>query len=821
MADTPPSTPTTPEPPAAPTVSAVESLREVRTGFAAAVLVLALILGAVAIWYVWDARALGGSGTEAAETWSEGFKNKHVWPILAWSGLFSLAGIVGAVLLLRGGPQADQPERLARMISLYILVGCAALLFIPIYLVSTRPFAQAINPRFIFAVLALGANLVIGMLLYSDASRSKASRVRLFLMVQGLTLGGLAFLLGINLAAWSYWEDFTSGVGTWLERPGVLAWPVALYLGGLALMFISVQPALPLIRQNQTIRRIVFGVNFCVTVFLLLGVLALPNVLAYTQPMTRFFGRSFDWTKGGVYSISPRMSNYLTELKEPVKVYVLMSRGSPITQDTETLLETCRNLNNKVSMEVVPPTQENRTKLLGFMEKYSISDPNGLLVVVGGEDSGNYTFIKAQDLFEQNAGMGRRESQSYTYKGEAALFNALVSLSEGKMVIYVARGHGELALDEQMPPMAAPKARGSAALGTLRQRLTSRKGVEVRSLSIDRALKKVPDDATLVLIARPTQRFDAEEVQVIRQYLQRSASKPAAKTREKDKKKAAEEVPEEKDKTVTAGKLMLLVDPIIVREGGARHVVPTGLEGLLGEYGVNLGLNRVQSVRLQNPLEVAAIPDPRSTNTIARAFSPDPRQTTLFQFTDVRTVEAVAGRPGARHKVEPILVTLPETWVWVETNFDIDPAEYRNRLIRNREQLSKVVKEDPVSIAVAVSDSSTPPGMPRDAAHAGAGVDTPRMVVFGTASWITDEGLAGRQSAFRMDLFNSCVSWLREQSGGMGSSGGTSDEMNKTRQFYEVNIVQTSFWRLVLLPMALMMMTVIALGTGVWVVRRR
>ena len=57
-----------------------------------------------------------------------------------------------------------------------------------------------------------------------------------------------------------------------------------------------------------------------------------------------------------------------------------------------------------------------------------------------------------------------------------------------------------------------------------------------------------------------------------------------------------------------------------------------------------------------------------------------------------------------------------------------------------------------------------PPGMPRDAAHMGQTKETPRLVVFGTAGWLNDESLAGERGIERMDLFNNCVSWLRERS---------------------------------------------------------
>ena len=46
---------------------------------------------------------------------------------------------------------------------------------------------------------------------------------------------------------------------------------------------------------------------------------------------------------------------------------------------------------------------------------------------------------------------------------------------------------------------------------------------------------------------------------------------------------------------MTAGRLMLLAEPFIQKEGDTAKLVPTGLEPLLAEYGVKLGMNRIIS----------------------------------------------------------------------------------------------------------------------------------------------------------------------------------------------------------------------------------
>src|SRR5262249_39462730 len=100
--------------------------------------------------------------------------------------------------------------------------------------------------------------------------------------------------------------------------------------------------------------------------------------------------------------------------------------------------------------------------------------------------------------------------------------------------------------------------------------------------------------------------------------------------------------------------------------------------------------------------------------------------------------------------------------------------------------------------------------------HAGLMKETPRMVVFGTAGWLTDDMLVGARGGQYVDLFTSCVSWLREKS----TTGSTYIE-GKRRSDYDLGLQKPDAGRLLYLPPGLLLMGVVGLGTGVWVVRRR
>ncbi|MFO0845356.1 MAG: Gldg family protein [Gemmataceae bacterium] len=642
---------------------------------------------------------------------------------------------------------------------------------------------------------------------------NQVARLRLELMTLGGVLGLATALLGFILPFTTYREQLAAGLDSWRANPQALIYPGLAVVGGLGLMFLSVQLVRGMERQSQGIRRIVYGYNVVLTTILLLAVLALPNVLAYAEPFTRFFGRPFDWTATDINSISPLMRNYLADLKQPVKAYLLMRRDDQISMDMQTLLDNCKSLNSRFSWELVSPRSiENQSRIAGMMEKYNISDPQGVLLVVGEESEKSkpdFAFVKARDLFEQDFRGGRGAPLSYAFLGENALYNALASLTEGKVVIYFTTGHGELTPEGGMPPgmprnMPRPRAGG---LAKLRDKLTERKSVEVKTLPVDRSLKKVPDDASVVVVARPTTAFNPEEVKVLREYVQRTAKVEKAKDasgRERDEEK------------VTAGKLMFLLEPVIQKEGGNATMAPTGLDSLLAEYGVRVNNDRVISVNRQvrNPLQVLAIPDPESANPVAKAFTPSPTSVTLFLLDNARTVEALDAKGGGR-SVDKLLIAPAQFDIVIDKRLTADPVELANALRADEDRLEKEAAKASPTVAVAVSDGGTPPGMPRDAAHSAELKDTPRMVVFGSAQWVTDEGLEGGRGTLRADLFNSCVSWLRGT-----SSVGAKIEAKKRKE-YDLNIAPQDTGKVMYLPLGLLLLGVVGLGTGVWVVRRR
>ncbi len=64
--------------------------------------------------------------------------------------------------------------------------------------------------------------------------------------------------------------------------------PILALVGGLGLMFASIQIGRGMERQNQRVRLLIYGNNAVLMSLLLLAVLVIPNVLAYAEPLSRY-----------------------------------------------------------------------------------------------------------------------------------------------------------------------------------------------------------------------------------------------------------------------------------------------------------------------------------------------------------------------------------------------------------------------------------------------------------------------------------------------------------------------------------------------------
>jgi hypothetical protein len=647
------------------------------------------------------------------------------------------------------------------------------------------------------SLLVIGAGIWTLMAESAGTLRDQADRLRVAVLIVLGGAGLLTALLGLMLpfssppfSVTNYPDIFEGGVRKWREREN--AWAVTrlvgALLGGLVLMFVGLMQARTFERTSPNLRRLLYGYNAILTSVLLILIVGLINLLPYSgvRPFS-YANEATDWTRTGIHSLHPATKNVLAELKEPVKAYVLGSTNDQVIFETNALLEKCRAIAPQLSWEQLSPFR-NRSDVQELMKEYQLPDPEGVLLVYGTKPNTVHDFIKRSDLFEQK--FSGEASRQFAFKGENALLNSLTFLSSGKKkaVVYFTQGNGEMDFNGRQSDE-----RGlDGGMGILIDEL-NRINYDCHDLTVTANTDKIPEDADIVVIARPREEYPAKFVTALRDYLNG--------TNRKDNKK---------------GKLFVLFD--VVQRGGKGPIIRTGLEALAAEHGVRLGDNRVLDVsNRQEPLLFTTIANTRSTNPIARSFTSE-EGSLLFYLYKARTVEPSQpanppGAPPAPNPAETLLTTLPNQLLIVETDLDTAPRALITDLMRaGPQKISEKLSRSPISCAVTVAEGKTQAPFPGHEFEAKEG--QPRMVVFGDASWISNP-LLQQFAPNHFNLFSSCLSWLAGR-----SDIGTRVPPTQ-HDLYRIKAAPGSGWRLMLLPGALMILGVLGLGVGVWVVRRR
>src|SRR5262249_6642243 len=192
-----------------------------------------------------------------------------------------------------------------------------------------------------------------------------------------LAAGGLIGLittgaLGIGLTI-KWWGTIASGWEAWQGSDGSRIWWTLLALvGGLAIMFLSLQLARTEERTNPLLRRLLYGFNAVLSGLLLLAILVIINLLTYVKwedfesssyailrrlHYLAFINREHDWSRASLYSLSEKSEKILQKLDRPVRVYVVMSTQDELYHPMRALLDNCRAITDQVQVEYVSPTQ--------------------------------------------------------------------------------------------------------------------------------------------------------------------------------------------------------------------------------------------------------------------------------------------------------------------------------------------------------------------------------------------------------------------------------------------------------------------------------
>jgi hypothetical protein len=649
-----------------------------------------------------------------------------------------------------------------------------AVLAVPVTLVSKYEW------EFLPVVITTGALglflIAIGVSLKFLASESgDVDRVRMLVLLASGAGGLLIAATGVCLA-YLWWNV----VPAWLrddEREGLWKIFVAAItlLGGLAVMFVGLQAARAEERTNPALRRLVFGYNAVLSGVLLLILLGVLN--AYVSAR---YTSAIESVDRGDTALSERAVNVAKGLERPVHFFVIWATDDPLVFPLRAFLSNLEDVSSQIRVTYMSPgldTEAIRSLARKYPGKIPERETFGVLVVRGEEKPENATFLNENDLYTQEGGRGSMESPQLKFKGEDRI---IASLMSDKAIVYVTQGNGEPDLNDSSPRSQ------TGGMGVLRERLAARGNMDVRPLNINPADPKVPDDASIVIVANPKPPIGAGFLKALRGYM-----------------------------IDRQGKAVILLD-VPSRESGEKSMPATGLESLLSEFGVEATNERIYTAE-ELPLRTGEVIDDRdfvvlrlasgieqSGSELAKAFKQK-----LIITRGVRVVRPSQSAANPVLRAEPLLATVPQLAVWTETDMSVDPMRTLADFAKNPADARKRISQTPLPAAVVVTQSAPP-------AHPPAGpppTPKPRLIVFGDSTLVTNLFNAEGSPVSAFDFVASTLDWLSERPTSMGVGA-------KSLKYYSLDPTASGIG-LVVLPGLVALIGILGLGLGVWVVRRR
>jgi hypothetical protein len=643
-------------------------------------------------------------------------------------------------------------------------------------LMTGRWYPEARIPIIIWGLGVLLGLLLFGLVnLFLDGDEEKQTSAERILVLWAGGAIGLATAIGGLAFAYHWWSDFLTWMtpgGERLNGGGVLM-SLAALIGGVAIMFFSFRLVQGEERQRPVLRRVFYGYNAFLTGFLLL-----LNLLVFNTVVSAWTQKPEDFTANKVHTLSATSENLLKRLEQPVRVFVILNRGTAyggldLYSEMEQLLTNAEQHTDKLRFEHLDQTDANDIVRLSQMARLypAVVDGSaeggareGVLILYGPKDPADYRFVAASDLVSSTGGRGEA-----LFRGEEAVMVELSFLMDDqkKTTVYFTQGNGEPSLEGRGERLGALRRQ----LNTLKRRLEKRNYI-VKPLTFSPADATVPTDASMVVVAGPRDTLPDYAVRALDDYWNKRQ-----------------------------GKLVVLLDVLVDAAGRPR---PSGLEELLVSNNIGLRQERILALSEQPYFSIVAT-SKQASSRLATGLAE-----ARFASQMPRPVEVMAPRqPGARRS-EALVVTLQQSIL--DSNVNSDPIGVLQNLARNRAELAKRVVPPPITVAALVGDA--PPFNPHDPGGLHGSVDNkPRLAVFGSSSFIYDDLVREDSGFHNFDLFTGVLDWLREHKGSLSIGP-------KVHTTYTINPT-ASFWRLFLLPFGFILVGLVALALSTWLIRRR
>jgi len=228
------------------------------------------------------------------------------------------------------------------------------------------------------------------------------------------------------------------------------------------------------VREIVTGRQARYGSNSAIMLVAFLGILLVVNILVFQNP-----GKPFDLTEDKQNSLAPETLNTLKALQAAVHVTAFYTTQTDSTSAQKLLTNYKNNSNGKFDFEFINP------------------DQNPLIAQQAGVTGDGKIYLQ----------MGSQHEIVST-ASEQEITSALIRLmNPEKKTLYFLTGHGERDIQNA----------GNTAYTNAKSALEA-KNYTIQSLNLI-AENKIPDDATVIVIAGPTQPISVSEETLLHDYV--------------------------------------------------------------------------------------------------------------------------------------------------------------------------------------------------------------------------------------------------------------------------------------------------------------
>ncbi len=240
------------------------------------------------------------------------------------------------------------------------------------------------------------------------------------------------------------------------------------------------------------------AVRWVRTLNLVLQALLFLTFFAGLNYVARNHPSRLDLTRGKKFSLSAETLSYLRALERPVRI-VMTTGGEAEDAEVKGLIDeyvhaTEDRAAGRITRETVDIYQNRRRA-----EELRL-DLAGVLVLISGDRRRVEPIDNLYTL---------KNKQRDTFRGEQALTSAILDVTMlRREKIYFITGHSELRIDNTDAQLG---------LSTLRNELQAR-NFDVESFDFP-ANRRLPDDASLLVVVSPQSAFSRQEQEMLRQYL--------------------------------------------------------------------------------------------------------------------------------------------------------------------------------------------------------------------------------------------------------------------------------------------------------------